>query len=67
MRRVDEPGQLRESASAAMREAQAAFGDATVFLERAVVNPRHIEVQILADSSGPGSLTITERVGYAKP
>ena len=41
MRRVDEPGQLRESASAAMREAQAAFGDPTMFLERAVVNPRH--------------------------
>ena len=52
MRRVDEPGQLRESVAAAMREAQAAFGDATVFLERAVVNPRHIEVQILADSAG---------------
>ena len=52
MRRVDEPGQLRESAAAAMREAQAAFGDPTVFLERAVVDPRHIEVQILADSAG---------------
>ena len=52
MRRVDEPGQLRESAAAAMREAQAAFGDPTVFLERAVVNPRHIEVQILADAAG---------------
>ncbi|HSU08518.1 MAG TPA: biotin carboxylase N-terminal domain-containing protein, partial [Pseudonocardia sp.] len=48
MRRVDEPDQLRESALAAMREAQAAFGDSTVFLERAVINPRHIEVQILA-------------------
>ena len=35
-----------------MREAQAAFGDPTVFLERAVVNPRHIEVQILADAAG---------------
>ena len=46
------PDQLRESALAAMREAQAAFGDSTVFLERAVVNPRHIEVQILADADG---------------
>ena len=52
MRRVDEPDQLRESALAAMREAQAAFGDPTVFLERAVVNPRHIEVQVLADAAG---------------
>ena len=35
-----------------MREAESAFGDATVFLEQAVVNPRHIEVQILADAEG---------------
>jgi pyruvate carboxylase len=52
MRRVDEPGQLRDAALAAMREAESAFGDPTVFLERAVVNPRHIEVQILADAAG---------------
>src|SRR5690606_27875180 len=37
---------------AAMREAESAFGDPTVFLEQAVVNPRHIEVQVLADSAG---------------
>ena len=35
-----------------MREAESAFGDATVFLEEAVVSPRHIEVQILADAAG---------------
>ena len=35
-----------------MREARGAFGDPTVFLERAVEQPRHIEVQILADSRG---------------
>ncbi|MDN3357856.1 pyruvate carboxylase [Actinomadura sp. DC4] len=52
MRRVAEPGDLRESIDAAMREAESAFGDATVFLEQAVVNPRHIEVQILADAEG---------------
>ncbi|MGI5404598.1 pyruvate carboxylase [Streptomyces sp. CA-135486] len=52
MRRVAEPGELRESIDAAMREAKSAFGDATVFLEQAVVNPRHIEVQILADAQG---------------
>jgi pyruvate carboxylase len=52
MRRVDAPGALRESVEAAMREAGAAFDDPTVFLEKAVVEPRHIEVQILADGEG---------------
>ncbi|MGI5193874.1 pyruvate carboxylase [Streptomyces sp. CA-288835] len=52
MRRVAEPGELRDAIEAAMREAKSAFGDDTVFLEQAVVNPRHIEVQILADGVG---------------
>lgn len=47
-RREDLPGALE----AAMREADSAFGDATMFIEQAVVRPRHIEVQILADASG---------------
>ncbi|NGP09338.1 pyruvate carboxylase [Rhodococcus sp. 14C212] len=52
MRRVAERSQLREAIEAASREADAAFGDPTVFLEQAVVDPRHIEVQILADGQG---------------
>ena len=52
MRRVDDPSTLRESLEAAQREADAAFGDPTLYLEQAVVNPRHIEVQVLADSTG---------------
>ncbi|NKZ13722.1 pyruvate carboxylase [Mycolicibacterium septicum DSM 44393] len=52
MRRVNEPADLREAIEAASREAQSAFGDPTVFLEQAVINPRHIEVQILADNQG---------------
>ncbi len=52
MRRVAEPDELRDAIEAAMREAESAFGDPTVFLEQAVVNPRHIEVQILADAAG---------------
>ncbi|WP_328711025.1 pyruvate carboxylase [Nocardia salmonicida] len=52
MRRVATPELLRESIEAASREAESAFGDPTVFLEQAVVNPRHIEVQILADQHG---------------
>ncbi|HEY4991435.1 MAG TPA: pyruvate carboxylase [Nakamurella sp.] len=49
MRRVDDPEALPAALAAAMREAESAFGDPTVFLERAVIEPRHIEVQILAD------------------
>jgi pyruvate carboxylase len=52
MRRVDEPGQLADAIDSAMRESESAFGDRTVYLEQAVVNPRHIEVQILADAEG---------------
>ncbi|MGH3250315.1 MAG: pyruvate carboxylase, partial [Trebonia sp.] len=52
MRRVEEPDGLRAAIEACMREAEGAFGDPTVFIEQAVVNPRHIEVQILADASG---------------
>lgn len=52
MRRVNTRDALPDALAAAMREADAAFGDPTVFLERAVLRPRHIEVQILADSQG---------------
>ena len=52
MRRVETPEELPPAIAEAMREAGAAFGDARVFLEQAVLRPRHIEVQILADSAG---------------
>ncbi|RKW70984.1 pyruvate carboxylase [Galactobacter caseinivorans] len=52
MRRVDTREDLPEAMGAAMREAETAFGDPTVFLEQAVLRPRHIEVQILADGQG---------------
>ncbi len=52
MRRVEDAGDLREAIETCMREALGAFGDPAVFIEQAVVNPRHIEVQILADGSG---------------
>src|SRR6185312_10183296 len=48
----DSPKDLPEALAAAMREADTAFGDPTVFLEQAVLRPRHIEVQILADGQG---------------
>ncbi|PJE25200.1 MAG: pyruvate carboxylase [Mycobacterium sp.] len=52
MRRVADARDLPEAIDAAAREAESAFGDPTVFLEQAVLNPRHIEVQILADTQG---------------
>jgi pyruvate carboxylase len=52
MRRVTDSAALPEAIEAASREAESAFGDAMVYLEQAVLNPRHIEVQILADRHG---------------
>jgi pyruvate carboxylase len=52
MRRVDDPKDLRDAIETCMREAEGAFGDPTVFVEQAVVDPRHIEVQVLADGEG---------------
>jgi pyruvate carboxylase len=52
MRHVADIGALPEAIEAASREAESAFGDPTVYLEQAVINPRHIEVQILADTHG---------------
>lgn len=52
MRRVTEIAALSEAIEAASREAESAFGDPTVYLEQAVIKPRHIEVQILADNAG---------------
>ncbi|WP_326547306.1 pyruvate carboxylase [Mycolicibacterium sp. ND9-15] len=52
MRRVADIGALPDAIEAASREAESAFGDPTLYLEQAVLNPRHIEVQILADTHG---------------
>ncbi|MCI2958846.1 pyruvate carboxylase [Agromyces atrinae] len=60
MRRVNTKDELRPALEEAMREADSAFGDATMFLEQAVLRPRHIEVQILADAEG-GTVHLFER------
>lgn len=52
MRVVEHPDQLLEAIESAQREAQSAFGNATVFLERWITQTRHIEVQILGDVHG---------------
>ncbi len=52
MRLVNRRRELEENMDSASREAQAAFGDGRVFLERYIANPRHVEVQVLADGFG---------------
>ncbi len=52
MRRVAGPGELEEAVRRGRSEALAAFGDGTVYLERALDRPRHVELQILADAHG---------------
>ena len=52
MRVVRDPADLDEALEAARREAKAAFDDDTVFCERYVERPRHVEIQLLADEHG---------------
>ncbi|WP_460773272.1 acetyl-CoA carboxylase biotin carboxylase subunit, partial [Nocardiopsis nanhaiensis] len=52
MRAVHSPDTLLADAAAARREALASFGDATLLVEKLVQRPRHIEVQVMADSHG---------------
>jgi propionyl-CoA carboxylase alpha chain len=52
MRIVERPGDLAEALESARREAQASFGDATVFLERYLTESRHVEVQVFGDAHG---------------
>jgi acetyl-CoA/propionyl-CoA carboxylase biotin carboxyl carrier protein len=52
MRMVERPADLTAALVSARRESAAAFGDDTLFLERFVLRPRHIEVQVLADAYG---------------
>ncbi len=52
LRRVDSAEEVANVFDTARREAAAAFGDDTLFVEQAVIRPRHVEVQILADQHG---------------
>jgi propionyl-CoA carboxylase alpha chain len=52
MRLVADPADLPAAVQSARSEAASAFGDGTVFLERFVTDPRHVEVQILGDQAG---------------
>jgi 3-methylcrotonyl-CoA carboxylase alpha subunit len=52
MRRVDRPEDFEASLEAAKREAKSAFGDDAVLIEKYLVKPRHIEIQVFGDSYG---------------
>ncbi|MBQ8181527.1 MAG: acetyl-CoA carboxylase biotin carboxylase subunit [Ruminococcus sp.] len=52
IRRVDSPDQLREQMTAAQQEAKNFFGDDAVYIEKFLINPHHIEIQIMADKMG---------------
>src|ERR671937_11504 len=60
MRLVDAPEELDDAYSAAGAEAHAAFGDGTLYLEKALAPARHVEIQVLCDADG-GVLTLGER------
>jgi acetyl/propionyl-CoA carboxylase alpha subunit len=60
MRRVGAAGELDAALAAARREAEAAFGDGRVYLERALAGVRHVEVQVLCDAHG-GAIHLGER------
>jgi len=52
MRVVGDPSELPRAFEAARREAQAAFGDGSVYMERYMPRPRHVEIQVLGDAHG---------------
>jgi 3-methylcrotonyl-CoA carboxylase alpha subunit len=52
MRAVTNPAEFAEAVQSARREAEAAFGDGAVFLEKLLEDPRHVEVQVIGDSCG---------------
>ncbi len=52
MRIVRDPSALASSLAAARRESQAAFGDDAVYVEKYIEGPRHVEIQVLADTHG---------------
>ena len=60
MRVVRAPAELEDALDAARREAKAAFGDDTVFCERFLERPRHVEIQLLGDGVG-GAMALGER------
>ncbi len=60
LRLVESPDEMERAFEMASSEAETAFGDGTMYLEKAVINPHHVEVQVLVDKAG-SVLTLGER------
>jgi acetyl-CoA carboxylase, biotin carboxylase subunit len=60
IRVANDADELRRCVTAAGREAQAAFGDASLYVEKVIARPRHVEVQVLGDGHG-GAVHVYER------
>src|SRR5438270_12982918 len=60
MRLVHAPAELKSSLEGARSEAERSFGDSEVYIEKAILNPRHIEMQVLADEHG-NTVYLSER------
>jgi len=60
MRRVEDPGELPGLFDSASSEAEAAFGDGTLYVEKVITSARHVEIQVLCDDQG-NVLTCGER------
>ena len=52
IRVAEDEGELREAVQVAKREAESAFGDGSIYLEKFLAGPRHVEVQVMADHEG---------------
>jgi acetyl-CoA carboxylase, biotin carboxylase subunit len=52
IRVAEDEGELRKAVQVAKREAESAFGDGTLYLEKLLVGPRHVEVQVMGDNDG---------------
>src|SRR5215211_7476067 len=60
MRVVRDPAEMESSLDAARREAKNAFGDDAVYVEKFIVGPRHVEIQVIGDQHG-NMLSLNER------
>lgn len=60
MRRVDQESEISDAFDAASREAQAAFGDGAMYLEKYILEPHHVEIQVFGDGKG-GAIHCGER------